>query len=166
MTTPSTGPSSSSGQPEPSLGALFATASRDMSTLVRSEIELAKTELRSDLKAGAAGGAMFGAAGYLGILATVLLSIALAEGLVQLGVWPWLAFLIVAVLYLLIAGLLVLIGKKKVQRLQPPERTIRTSKDTVAFLKTRKSAPPSRLTDATSPDGAASATTDAHRPTT
>ena len=70
MTTPSTGPSSSSGQPEPSLGALFATASRDMSTLVRSEVELAKTELRSDLKAGAAGGAMFGAAGYLGILAT------------------------------------------------------------------------------------------------
>ena len=127
-------------QPEETLGALFATASRDLSTLVRSEVELAKAEIRADVKTGVAGGAMFGAAAFLGLLATVLLSIALAQGLVSAGVVSWLAFLIVAVLYLVIAGVLVLVGKKAVSKLGPPERTIRTSKETAAFLKSPRSA--------------------------
>jgi hypothetical protein len=126
-------------QPEETLGALFATASRDLSALVRSEVELAKAELRQEAKNGAKGGAMFGAAGFLGLLATVLLSIALAEGLVRAGVVAWLAFLIVAVLYLLIAGVLVLVGKKAIAKVGPPERTIRTSKETAAFLKSPRS---------------------------
>ena len=69
----------------------------------------------------------------------ILLSIALAEGLVELGVVPWLAFLIVTVLYLLVAGVLVLVGKKAVSKVGPPERTIRTSKETAAFLKSPRS---------------------------
>ena len=109
--TQTTGPGT---QPEETLGALIATASRDLSTLVRSEVELAKSELREDLKTGATGGAMFGAAAFLALLAVVLLSIALAQGLIQRGVVAWLAYLIVAVLYLLIAGLLIFVGKKKV----------------------------------------------------
>ena len=87
-------------QPEETLGALFATASRDLSTLVRSEVELAKAEIRADVKNGVTGGAMFGAAAFLGVLAVILLSIALAQGLVRAGVVSWLAFLIVAVFYL------------------------------------------------------------------
>ncbi len=126
-------------QPEETLGALFATASRDLSTLVRSEVELAKAELRQEAKNGAKGGAMFGAAAFLGLLATILLSIALAQGLVRAGVVSWLAFLIVAVLYLLIAGLLVLVGKKTLSKMGPPARTIRTSKETAAFLKSPRS---------------------------
>ena len=122
-------------QPDETLGALIATASRDLSTLVRSEIELAKSELREELKNGAAGGAMFGAAAFLALLAVVLLSIALAQGLVEAGVVAWLAYLIVALFYLLIAGVLVFVGKKKIAKVGPPERTIRTSKDTAAFLK-------------------------------
>ena len=65
----------------------------------------------------------------------ILLSIALAQGLIRAGVVAWLAFLIVAVFYLLVAGVLVFVGKKTVAKLGPPERTIRTSKDTAAFLK-------------------------------
>ena len=45
-----------SPQNDESLGVLFATASRDLSTLVRSEIELAKVELAIGVKNGAAGG--------------------------------------------------------------------------------------------------------------
>jgi hypothetical protein len=122
------------------LGALFATASRDLSTLVRSEIELAKAEIRVDVKNGAAGGAMFGAAGFLGVLVVILLSIAAAYGLVALGLHPGWAFLIVAAFYLLVAGVLVLVGKKTISKVGPPERTIRTSKDTAAFLKSPRSA--------------------------
>jgi hypothetical protein len=122
-------------RPEETLGALFASASRDLSALVHGEIALAKAEIRQDVQNGAKGGAMFGAAGFLGLLATILLSIALAEGLVALGVWRWLAYLIVTVFYLAVAGILVLVGKRAVSKVGPPERTIRTSKETVAALK-------------------------------
>jgi hypothetical protein len=137
--TQTTGQPGSATQPEETLGALIATASRDLSTLVRSEVELAKSEIRQDVKNGVAGGAMFGAAAFLALLAVVLLSIALAQGLVEAGVVAWLAYLIVAVLYLLIGGVLVFVGKRKIAKLGPPERTIRTSKDTAAFLKSPRS---------------------------
>ena len=127
------------GSNEQTLGALFATASRDLSTLVRSEIELAKAEIRVDVKNGATGGAMFGAAGFLSLLAVVLLSIAAAYGLVALGLHPGWAFLIVAGAYLLLAAILGLIGKKVISKVGPPERTIRTSKDTASFLKSPRS---------------------------
>ena len=120
---------------EETLGALLATASRDLSTLVRSEIELAKAEVRVDVKNGVMGSAMFGAAGFLGILAIILLSIAAAYGLVAAGLHPGWAFLIVAVVYLLVAGILAFVGKTAVSKVGPPERTIRTSKETAAFLK-------------------------------
>lgn len=129
-----------SGQrPEETLGALFASASRDLTTLVHSEIELAKAEIRQDVQNGAKGGAMFGAAAFLGVLAVILLSIAIAQGLIALGVTPWLAYLIVTVFYLLVAGVLVLVGRRAVSKVGPPERTIRTSKDTAAFLKSPRS---------------------------
>jgi hypothetical protein len=124
---------------EQTLGALFATASRDLSTLVRSEIELAKAEIRVDVKNGATGGAMFGAAAFLGILAVILLSIAAAYGLVALGLHPGWAFLIVAGGYLLLAAILGLVGKKVISKVGPPERTIRTSKETASFLKRPRS---------------------------
>jgi hypothetical protein len=137
--TQTTGRPAPGTQPEETLGALFATASRDLSTLVRSEVELAKTEIRQDVKNGVTGGAMFGAAAFLGLLAVIMLSIALAQGLVELGVVPWLAYLIVTVLYLLLAGALAFIGKRAVSKVGPPERTIRTSKETAAFLKSPRS---------------------------
>ena len=127
-------------QPEQSLGQLFAEASRDLSRLVHDEIELAKSEIRRDVKNVATGGAMFGAAGFVAVLAVILLSIAAAYGLVAAGLHPGWAFLIVAVLYLLAAVVFVLIGKQAVSKVGPPERTIRTSKETAAFLKHPRSA--------------------------
>jgi len=127
-------------QPEQTLGALFADASRDLSSLVHDEIELAKAEIRRDVKNGALGGAMFGAAGFVAVLAVILLSIAAAYGLVALGLHPGWAFLIVAVIYLVAAAVLVLMGKRAVGKVGPPKRTIRTSKETAAFLKHPRSA--------------------------
>jgi hypothetical protein len=127
-------------EPEQTLGALFADASRDLSSLVHSEIELAKAEVRREVKNGATGGAMFGAAGFVTVLAVILLSIAAAYGLVALGLHPGWAFLIVAVVYLLAAVLFALIGKRSIAKVGPPERTIRTSKETAAFLKNPRSA--------------------------
>jgi len=127
-------------QPQQSLGQLFAEASRDLSALVHDEIELAKAEIRRDVKNGVTGGAMFGAAGFVAVLAVILLSIAAAYGLVAAGLHPGWAFLIVAGVYLLAAVVLALMGKRAVAKVGPPQRTIRTSKETAAFLKHPRSA--------------------------
>jgi hypothetical protein len=120
---------------EPSIGALVAEASRDLSTLLRAEVDLAKAEIKDEAKTAAKGGAMFGAAGFLGLLAVILLSIALAYGLIAFGVWTWLAFVIVALLYLLLAAVLVLVGRNAVNQVGPPERTIRSVRETASLVK-------------------------------
>ncbi len=126
---------------EPSLGQLVSSASRDLSALVRSEIELAKTELRDDVQHAVKGGAMFGVAGVLATLGTVMLSCAAALGLGELfdqgGTLgnAAIGFAIVGVLFFVLAGVLALVGKKQVKRVRPPERTIRTTKESVAALK-------------------------------
>jgi hypothetical protein len=126
------------GRDEPTLGQLVASASRDLSLLVRSEIELAKTEVRTDVRNAAKGGGMFGAAAFLGLLAVILLSIAAAYGLTALGLHPGFAFLIVAGVYLLVAAILAFIGVRAVKKVGPPERTIRTAKESVAAITTRR----------------------------
>jgi hypothetical protein len=120
---------------ERTLGQLVAQASDDLSGIVRAEIALAKSELRADVKNAALGGGLFGAAGYLGLLASILLVIAAAYGLVAAGLAPWLAFLIVAVVLLVIAGILALVGKSRLGKVGPPERTIRNAQATIAAVK-------------------------------
>jgi hypothetical protein len=120
---------------EPTVGQLVANASRDLSSLVRSELELAKTELKKTAVAAGTGAGMFGAAAFLALLAIILLSIAAAYGVNALGLHPALAFLIVAVLYLLIAGVLVLVGKRMLGKAKGPQRAIETAKESVEALK-------------------------------
>lgn len=120
---------------ERSFGRLVADATRDLSGLVRDELDLAKAELKDDVKAGVRGSAMFGVAAFLGLLAIILLSIAAAYGIVALGLHPAWSFLIVAGAFLLIAGVLVLIGIRQVKKVKAPERTIATTKESVAVLK-------------------------------
>jgi uncharacterized membrane protein YqjE len=120
---------------EPSIGALVAEASRDLSTLLRAEVDLAKSELKEEAKTAAKGGAMFGAAAFLSLLAVILLSIALAYVLITLGIWTWLAFVIVALFYLLIAAVLILIGRRTINQVGPPERTIRSVRKTAELAK-------------------------------
>jgi hypothetical protein len=113
---------------EESLGALVAQATTHISALVRSEIELAKAELKFDVKRVGLAAAMFGAAALIGHLCLILLSFTIAYALVQAGLWWWLAFLIVTVFYLAVAGLLTYIGIRRLKGLAGMKRTTRTLK--------------------------------------
>jgi hypothetical protein len=121
---------------ERTLGQLVSDASRDVSELVRYEIALAKAEVQRDIKRGVAAGGLFGGAVLLSLYATIALLIAAGLGLAEV-VPGWLAFLIVAVVLLLIAGLLVVIGRAQIGRIKPPERTIRSTKETIAAVRHR-----------------------------
>ena len=79
---------------ERSLGQLVAQASQDMTEIVRAEVALAKAEIKDDVKHGAMAGGLFGAAVYIVVLATILLSIAAGYGIVAIGLAPGWAFLI------------------------------------------------------------------------
>jgi uncharacterized membrane protein YqjE len=109
---------------EPTIGRLVADASRDFSTLIRSEIELAKAELKISARAGGMGAAFLAVAGLLGLLALILISIAFAYFLTMTGMHPAWAFLIVCVVYLIIAGIFAAIGLRKVKQVRAPERAI------------------------------------------
>ena len=119
---------------EPTVGQLVASVTRDVSSLVRSEIELAKAEVRTEAKSAARGGAMLAVAGVLALLGVLLLSFAAAYGLVALGLDPWVAFLIAGVVYLLIAGLIAMVGAKALKSIKAPERSIRAAKETAALV--------------------------------
>ena len=120
---------------EPTVGQLVANASKDLSSLVRSEIELAKTELKKTAVAAGTGAGMFAGAAFLALLAVILLSIAAAYGLTAAGLHPAIAFLIVAGAFLLIGAVLVFIGMRALKRAKGPQRTIETSKASVEALK-------------------------------
>jgi len=116
------------GSEEPSIGTLVQSAMADMSTLVRSEIELAKAEVgRSAKKAGVSAG-FFGAAGALLAFAGFYLFFTIAE---ILDVWlpRWLAFAIVTVILAILAGLAALIGMRMVKRIDKPERTMESLRE-------------------------------------
>ena len=120
---------------DPTLGRLFADASRDMSTLVRQEIALAKSELKISVKAGGFGIGLFAGTAFLGLLAVIMLSVAIAYFVHMTGLDLAWCFLIVFLLYVLIAALLAFIGVKKVKQVRAPERAIHQAQETKNILK-------------------------------
>ena len=116
---------------EPTIGRLVHDASRDISTLLSKEIQLAKSELKVSVKAGGLGLALFAVAGFIALLAIIMLSVAIAyfinwngEGLAL----HW-SFLCVFGGYLLLAGLLAFIGVKKIKKVRAPEKAIEQGKE-------------------------------------
>jgi hypothetical protein len=119
---------------EPSVGQLVSDASAHLSNLVHSEIELAKLELRSTVKSGITGAGAFIAAAIVLVFALVYGFQAAAEGIAT--VLPrWASFLIVFGALVAVAGLLVWFGIKKVKRIKAPQTTIKTTRETVDYLK-------------------------------
>lgn len=121
--------------PEP-VGALVHRLSEQIPELVRSELRLAQVELTQKGKAAGLGIGLFSAAGLLAFFGAATL-IATAVIALDLALPLWLAALIVAVALLAVAGVVALLGKKKVSAATPaaPERAIAGVKEDVATVK-------------------------------
>jgi hypothetical protein len=122
---------------DPTIGRLVSDASRDVSSLIRNEIRLAKSEIQLSAKSGGIGIALFAAAAFFAVMALIMLSVAFAyfinwngEGLAL----HW-AFLIVFGVYLLVAALLGWIGVRKVKKVRAPEKAIAQANETKQVLK-------------------------------
>jgi len=103
----------------PSIGELVSTLSEKMSTLIRSEIALAKAEMAEKAKHAGVGLGLFAGAGVLAFWGTGLLIATIVLGIAE-GLPAWLAALIVTVLVFAVAALLGVIGKKQLDRGTPP----------------------------------------------
>jgi uncharacterized membrane protein YqjE len=132
------GPDYSDDLRERSIGELLKQLSEETTRLVHQELELAKAELTQKGKQAGAGAGLFGAAGAIGLLAAAALTTCFILALD--AVMPaWLAALLVAVVYGVIALVVVKQGQAKMKAAGPPvpEQTIETVKEDVAWAKTQ-----------------------------
>jgi hypothetical protein len=127
-----------------SLGDLVAAATQNLSTLMRQEVALAKLEIKREVVAAGKGAGLLGGAGVAGALGGLFLALALAFG-IAVFTPTWVGFLIVGVLFLLVAAVLGLVGKKSLTKVGTPEKTIATVKDDVAWAKHPTVAPTKTL---------------------
>lgn len=118
-----------------SVGELVREASEHLSTLVRGEIELAKLELASSVRRLGWGSAFFGAAVTLLFFSLIFPFIALAEGLVAVGLPRWGAYLVTWAVLLVLAGTATFVGVRVVRRIRRPERTLRAVRDTARLAR-------------------------------
>src|SRR5690349_14037140 len=122
-----------------SIGELVASLSRDLSTLVRQEIDLAKAEMTEKGKKAGLGAGMFGGAGVAALLALICLSI---TAIVVLNAWmrDWLAALIVTLVWAAAAAVLALRGREELRAMEGPvpQQTKETIKEDIEWAKNPK----------------------------
>ncbi|MDQ1576462.1 MAG: hypothetical protein QOH55_1612 [Microbacteriaceae bacterium] len=110
------------------LGDLLGEVTRDVSTLMRQEFELAKAELRQSATRAGKGAGMMGGAGYAALMAVFFLSVAAWWGLGYLIGNAWSA-VIIAVFWAIVALVLFLIGRQHIKAIRGAPQTVDTLKE-------------------------------------
>jgi hypothetical protein len=117
-----------------SLGELLGDVTRDLSTLMRQEVELAKAELKQSATKAGKGSGMLAGAGVAGHFVLVFLSLGLMFALGALMPLGW-AALIVAVIWGIIAAVLASIGRKELKQVKGLPQTGETLSEIPPTLK-------------------------------
>ena len=120
---------------ERTIGQLVADATHDLEGIVRGEIALAKAEVTDGAKVLGKGAGLLAGAAFLALMGFVFLLHSAAWGI---STWlpVWAGYLIVAVVVLIVAAVLGLMGKKALETAQPaPERAIDQAQQTIAVIK-------------------------------
>ena len=119
-----------------SLGDLLGEVTRDLSTLMRQEVELAKAELKESAGKAGKGGGMLAGAGVAGHFVLLFLSIALWYALGELMGLGWSA-VVVAVIWGIIAAVLASMGRKELKTVKGMPQTTETLSGNPPNPKTR-----------------------------
>ncbi len=132
------GPAGTGELQDKPLAELLKQLSEQTASLVRKEMELAKAEMTVKGKQLGIGVGAFGGAGLFGLFAFAALTACFILAL-DLAVAGWLAALIIAAVYAVIAGIAALLGKRKVQQGSPPvpEQAIDSTKEDIEWTKSR-----------------------------
>jgi uncharacterized membrane protein YqjE len=125
-------------QPDKSLGELFGELTGDLGHLFRQEVQLAKTEAREEIKQAGKGAGMLAGAGLSAWLALVMLSLTLAW-LLDKGLDRAVSFLLVGLLWVVVAAVLATIGKRQMSAAKPLPETVQTLKEDAQWVKAQTS---------------------------
>ncbi|WP_378143713.1 phage holin family protein [Cnuibacter sp. UC19_7] len=117
-----------------SLGDLFGEVTRDLSTLIRQEMELAKAELKQSASRAGKGAGMLGGAGYAALMAVLFLSLALWWAIGTLIGLGW-SGVVVAVIWAIVALILFVVGRGQLKKVQGAPRTVESVKKIPETLK-------------------------------
>lgn len=121
---------------ERSLGNIIKDLTADLTTLFRSEIALLKLEIKDTFTKLGSGAALFAGALFLALVGLAFLFVTITLGLVALGVPAWLSSLIVMILLFAGAGVLAMMGKKKLAAVKfVPDESIEHIKSDIDSIK-------------------------------
>ncbi|HEV2782737.1 MAG TPA: phage holin family protein [Actinophytocola sp.] len=124
-----------------SVGELMGNVSRDLLTLLRQEIVLAKAEIRAEARRAGRAAGMLGIAGFAGYMLLLFLSLALWWGLANVMDQGW-AALIVAALWAVLGIAVYAVGRNELRAVNAtPERTVETAKQIPQALKPHEEKP-------------------------
>ena len=121
---------------ERSLGDLFSDLSRETTTLVRQEVQLAKAELTQSATEAVRGIGMLVAGGAVAYAGLFFLLLAIVFGLIDAGWDAWLSALVVGLVVVAIGAILVLRARESLKPANlAPRRTIETLKEDQEWAK-------------------------------
>lgn len=123
---------------EMSTGELVKQLTQQTSDLVRQEIDLAKAEMTEKGKKTGVGAGILGGSGLMALFGLAALTTAAIAALSE-AMDVWAAALIVAAVYMAVAGVLALTGRNRLQEAAPmaPEQTIETMKEDVEWARSQ-----------------------------
>ena len=125
---------------EPSIAEVIKNAIRDAQDLVRSEIALAKAEVRQETRRLSVGAGLLAGAALAAMIAVMFLMTTIALAIANVAGWPvWSGFGIVTVLVGIAAGALGSIGKKRLTTARHMPRTMDALKENIEWMRTRTS---------------------------
>lgn len=124
-------------EPEKDLSELISELTSDIGNLVSTHIELAKVEIKDEVKKAGLGAGLLSGAGVAAVFALLLLSFALAWGLHEIMPEGF-AFLIVGLLWAAAAAVMALMGKDRIKRVKGPEQTIDEVKEDAQWARQQR----------------------------
>ena len=124
---------------ERSLGEIFSDVANDLSTLIKQEMELAKTEMKEEAKKAGKGAGLLGGAGLAGYMVLLFLSLTAMFALDE-AMPLWAAALIVTAVWGIVAAVLAATGRSALKRANPQlPKTQQTLKEDAAWARAQKS---------------------------
>jgi uncharacterized membrane protein len=120
---------------EPTLGDLFSSLTEDMSTLIRQEVDLARTETMEKVSSATrsvvsmVAGGMIAYAGLIGVMIAVIVGLSRFMPL-------WLSALIVGIVVIVIGAIMIMSGRSSLQKMTVvPEQTVESMKENTEWAK-------------------------------
>ncbi len=107
---------------EPTIRELVSSATSDVTTMINSQIELAKAEVKQSANKAVEGAGLLVVAGVIAFLGVIFLLITIAQVMIHFGMDPWVAYGIVTLALFIIAALLALFGRKNVKKVKGPQK--------------------------------------------